>query len=123
MPTEGIYRTEGPVTVTAFPLELDVPVTPPREVRATDITKLTVPMPFMLTIIGLVVTIAIGVLSIKGDVRLIDERITHEKELRLETERRRDEQFKTLEAKIESAGLRNFNAVIASELAKEKERK
>lgn len=92
------------------------------ERRATDLTKAHVPMPFMLTIIGLVVTIVISVLSIKSDVRLIDERITHEKELRAETERRRDEQFKTLEAKIESAGLRNASMALAQELVKAQEK-
>ena len=90
--------------------------------RATDLSKTYVPMPFMVTIIGLVVSIAIGVLSIKSDVRLIDERLNHEKELRLETERRRDEQFKTLEAKIESAGLRNAAIALTQELQKAQKR-
>lgn len=97
-------------------------MSPERRTVTADLTKGYVPMPFMLTLIGLVVSIVIGVLSIKSDVRLIDERLNHEKELRLETERRRDEQFKTLEAKVESAGLRNYNMAIVTELQKAQEK-
>lgn len=115
VPTAPMFRRDADMAVGDA-------LSPPREARATDITKATVPMPFMLTIIGLVVTIVIAVLSIKSDVRLIDERLNHEKELRVETERRRDEQFKVLEAKVESAGLRNFNMSVLADLQKAQEK-
>jgi multisubunit Na+/H+ antiporter MnhC subunit len=97
-------------------------VSPPREARSTDLTKTVVPLPFMLTIIGLVVSIAVLVLTIKSDVRLIDEKLNHEKELRLEVEKRRDSQFETLEAKIETAGMRNTTYTALQELAKAQEK-
>lgn len=91
------------MTVAAFPLAPDdATVSPPREVRLTDITKAAVPMPFMLTVIGAVISMAFFVFSIKSDVSLMEQRQTL--------------QYEELKSRIDAAGLRNANMGLSQEL-------
>lgn len=98
------------------PAHGDDTVSPPREreVRMSDLTKTSVPLPFMVTVIGLVIAMAMFVLQIKSDVRLIEERQQHQRETT-------QLQFDKLEALITSTGLRNANLSIAEELQKVKQ--
>lgn len=95
-----------------------VAVSPPREEKLTDLTRAAVPLPFMLTVLGSVVAIAFFVFSIKNDVSLIEARLESEREVRIETEKRRDAQFSELSAQINNAGLRNANMSMAQEVAR-----
>lgn len=103
-PTAPSFRRQGGAAV-------EDALTPPREVRSTDITKLSIPMPFMLTLIGLVVAIVIFVLQIKSDVRLMDANQQHQKEST-------QYQFDEIKALISAAGLRNANMSLSQEMVK-----
>lgn len=108
-------------------------VSPPREVRATDVTKLTVPMPFMLTIIAIAIGFAAGVWRVENKINVIETAMSYERQLDTErttraterdTDYRRyiDQRFATLEAKIETAALRNSALSLSQELQKQKAR-
>lgn len=86
--------------------------------RTTDLSKTSVPLPFMLTIIATVVAIAAGVWRIDSRVSVIDARYQMQKELDAERAKYIDQRFEVVEAKIESAGLRNAAMSLSQELAK-----
>lgn len=104
-------------------------VSPPREGRITDLTKTSVPLPFMLTVIAFAIAVAAGIWRIESQVTVIQTAISYERELDQQRATRQDERdtdyrryidqrFETLEAKIESAGLRNASMALAQELKK-----
>jgi uncharacterized protein HemX len=72
MPTEGVYRTEGRVTATAFPLtSTDVPVSPPREARSTDVAvgRITYTTQMLIGAILMTATIIGAVYGLTGGIR------------------------------------------------------
>jgi hypothetical protein len=95
-------------------------VSPPREARSSDLTQSTVPLPYMITVIGTVVVIAFFVFSIKSDVQLINLRLEYEAKMRVSDKESVEQQFKALEAKIEAAGLRNAAMAFSTQLSDEK---
>lgn len=108
--------------VTMRPVPLSPPLTDTMtERRATDLTKLSVPLPFMVTIVGLVVAIAAGVWRIDSRVSIIEERAQMQKDVDAERARYLDQRFAAVEAKIETAGLRNAAMALSQELAKAQE--
>ncbi len=103
------------MTSVAIPLAPDA-MSPPRESQRrlsdfTDLTKASVPLPFMLSVIGSVIVIAFFVFQIKSDVRLIEERQQHQKETT-------QLQFDELKALVAGAGLRNANMSMAQEMSR-----
>jgi hypothetical protein len=119
--------------VAASPMHLsaDSDVSPPREARITDITKVSVPMPFMVTLVGIALAFAAGVWRVESNVSVIQNAMSYERQLDAEraeraTEREADyrryidQRFETLEAKIESSGLRNAAMALNTELQKQK---
>ena len=95
-------------------------VSPPREARSTDVSKLNIHLPMAITIVGAAIAIAAGVWRIESQVNIITTRIEHERELDVLREKAIDLRFSQLEAKIESSGLRNSNMSLATELQKQK---
>ena len=106
-------------------------LSPPSKDRTTDANTVSFPLPLTITIIGLVIGIAGFLYRIDTKVGVIETAMSYERQLGAERMQRQSERdtdyrnyinqrFETLEAKIESAGLRNFNATLAQELAKTK---
>lgn len=98
----------------------DEPVSPPREIRATDLSKTSVPLPFMLTIIGLVVAIAAGVWRIDSRVSVINARLDAQDKYNADIKDLNkaylDQLSKTLEQQIVNAGLRSTAMALTQEL-------
>lgn len=86
--------------------------------RATDLMKATVPLPLMAALIASAVTIAAAMWRIESQIDIINERIAHNRELIELKEKALEDRFKMLEAKIETAGLRNSAMLLSQELAK-----
>lgn len=97
-----------------------VSMSPPREGRSTDVSKLTFPLPMAIALVTAAIAIAAGVWQIQSQVSLITARIDHEREIRVEREKYLDARFAALEAKIEAAGLRNAAIAMSQELQKQK---
>lgn len=95
----------------------DAEVTP-RPARATDVTKLTLPLPFTITLIGLALAAAAGVWRIESKVAAFETALSYERQLDAERSKTLDSRFAALEAKIESAGLRNAAMAMSQELDK-----
>lgn len=91
-----------------FPVDEASVVSPTREARSTDAAKLTVPLPYLATLIGLALAGAAGVWRIEGKVGQFETAMQYERELDQQREKYLDQRFSALEAKIESSGLRNF---------------
>lgn len=119
--------------VTAFLSPDAATVAPSREPRATDITKVHVPMPFMVTLVLIAMGGAAGVWRIESKVSVIETSMAYERQMateRMQRENERDadyrryidQRFETLEAKLESAGLRNAALSMSQEIAKQKAR-
>lgn len=107
---------------------------------SSDITKHTIPLPFMLTVIGLAIGAAGGVWRIDSRVSVIATTIEYEKEFdrrreadakedkarQEEDERQRerylDARFAELKALIDASSMRNANMALATENAKLKGR-
>lgn len=106
-------------TTTLLPPVIEDAVTPrstdARE-RATDLMKATVPLPLMIGLIASAVTIAAAMWRIESQMDLITQRVAHNREMMDLREKALEDRFKTLEAKIEAAGLRNFNMSLVQEL-------
>ena len=110
-------------------------VSPPREGRSTDVTKLNVPLPIVVALVGSIVT-GVGSAAVAGwafsagiresqaemqsDIRDIRTSMAYEKELAQKDDQLLDERFARLSAEIQAAGLRNSNMSLASELQKQK---
>jgi len=88
----------------------------------SDITKTSVPLPFMVGIISIALGIAAAVWSIRTDVQLMSLRMEYEAKIREADKESTAQSFKALEAKIDAAGLRNFNMSIMSDLQKAQEK-
>lgn len=129
----GVYRrlVMEAIAAAPFPIPEDADVSPPREARVTDLTKVSVPMPFMVTLVGIALAFAAGVWRVESNVSVIQNAMSYERQLDAEradraTERdadyRRyiDQRFETLEAKIEASGLRSANMSFAQELQKQR---
>ena len=93
-------------------------LTPPRAM--SDATKLTIPLPYMVTLIVLALGVAAGVWRIENKVSVITTTIEYERELDRQREKYLDQRFSALEAKIEAAGLRNAAMNLSQELQKER---
>lgn len=91
----------------------------PRE--TPDATKLTIPLPYMVTLIMLALGGAAGVWRIENKVSVITTTIEYERELDRQREKYLDQRFAALEAKIEAAGLRNAAMSLSQKLAQEQE--
>ena len=82
-------------------------VSPPREAKVTDASKLNFPLPLAITLVTLAVAAAAGIWRIESKVNVITTTIQYERQLDEQREKYLDQRFAALEAKIESAGLRN----------------
>lgn len=100
-------------------------VSPPRSThareRATDLARATISIPQMAWLIGIAIGIAAVGWRLESRLDLINERIQHNRELIDLREKALEDRFKMLEAKIESAGLRNYNMSVVQELQKTQE--
>lgn len=112
VPTAGSFRR---VRDTA----IEDPVSPPREGRQTDLTKTSVPLPFMLTIVAAAIAVAMGVWRIESQVSILTTKIEYERQLDAERSKALDQRFEALESKIEAAGLRNTAMAAYSQLSTE----
>lgn len=95
-------------------------VSPPREAKSTDASKLSFPLPLAVTLVGLAITAAAGIWRIESKVSVITTTIEYERQLDAQREKYLDQRFAALEAKIETAGLRNSALVMSQELQKHK---
>lgn len=100
----------------------DAAVSPPA--KTTDASKLSLPIAW---VVGIVITVggfgvsqALSMAAMRSDVRDILTRMEYEAKMREMDASILDARFKALDAQITSAGLRNFNASIATELSKQK---
>lgn len=84
--------------------------------KAQDATKLSFPLPLMLTLIGLAITFVAGVWRVEANVSVLSNSIRYEKELDAQREKYLDQRFTALEAKIETAGLRNAALAMSQQL-------
>jgi hypothetical protein len=96
----------------------DTAVSPPA--KTTDVAKLTVPLPMMAAIVGSCLLAAAGVWRIETKVAVFEAAYTHQRERDADYREYINQRFETLEAKIESAGLRNANMALSQELAKQR---
>lgn len=114
-PTTPTFRREGGAAVEDI-------VSPPRDTsardRATDLMRATVPLPYLVGVISIALAIAAALWTIRTDVQLINQRLDFEARLREADKENVNLIFKTLEAKIESAGLRNSAMLLSQELVK-----
>ena len=97
-------------------------VSPPREAKVTDASKLNFPLPLAITLVGLAITAAAGIWRIESKVNVITTTIQYERQLDEQREKYLDQRFAALEAKIEASGLRNSNMTLATEMQKQRER-
>lgn len=108
-------------------------VSPTREARITDASRLSFPLQLVIAIVVGCVTIVSGQLvldrgrgealaAVQSDVRDILTRMEYEAKLKNVRDEMLQQQFKSLESKIEAAGLRNANMAMAQEMAKQKGR-
>lgn len=112
-PTVSAFRRESGPTVEGARVS---PRTEP------DASKLTIPLPYMVTLITLALGAAAGVWRIENKVSVITNSIEYERELDRQREKYLDQRFAALEAKIEAAGLRNAALSMSQELVKGKVR-
>lgn len=129
----------GTAIAAVYPIEEPSPqlkvddVSPARETaRVTDASRLSFPLQLVISIVVGCVTIVGGQLvldrgrsdaqlKIQSDVRDILTRMEYESKMKTLSDDALEQRFKALEAKIESAGLRNANMVFAQELQKQKQ--
>ena len=112
---------EDRMRVAAFPIG-EPDVSPPKDHKGTDATKLNFPLPLTIMLVGLALTAAAGIWRIESKVSVITTTIEYERELDRQREKYLDQRFSALEAKIETAGLRNAALALSQELAKPKGR-
>lgn len=126
--TVAVYPDEGPFASTG-----EADVSPPREARSTDASKLSFPLQLVIAIVVGCVTIVSGQMildrgrgdsqaQIQSDVRDILTRMEYEAKMKVMSDKALDARFESLESKIEASGLRNFNMSMAQELSKQKEK-
>lgn len=115
----AVYTDEG------LPEERDV--SPPRDTRITDASKLSFPLQLVIAIVVGCVTIVSGQMlldrgrgdaqaQIQSDVRDILTRMEYEAKLKAATDKALDSRFAALEAKIDAAGLRNAAMSMSQEM-------
>ena len=94
----------------------------PSATPPTDASRLTLPLAWVVGIVitvgGFGVTQALNMAAMRSDVRDILTKMQYEAQMNAKDEQLFDARFKALEAKIDAAGLRNFNMMQAQELAK-----
>ena len=83
-----------------------------------DATRLAFPLPLTITLLTVAIAAAAGIWRIESKVSVITTTIEYERELDRQREKYLDQRFGALEAKIESAGLRNAALVMSQELQK-----
>lgn len=92
-------------------------VSPPRPARATDdVMKLKVPLPVTVTLIAAAIGIAAAMWRIETNMSNINLIIQYERQLDVERQKQLDLRFQALDAKIETAGLRNASMNLATQL-------
>ena len=92
-------------------------MSPPRELA--DASKLSFPLPLTITAIVFALGIGGAVWSIASDVRNINTRLDYEGQIKALEQKYLDQRFATLEAKIESAGLRNALSSVFQDQSKQ----
>ena len=108
-------------------------VTPPRESRSTDVSKLTATLPTVVAIVftALAVSGAQYVAQagqreaqaeMQSDIRDMRTRMEYEAKLNEKDSILLEQRFQALEAKIETAGLRNAAIAISGELQKQQQK-
>jgi len=128
----------GTAPASVYPIEeypsprLGVDDVSPRETaRVTDASRLSFPLQLVISIVVGCVTIVGGQLvldrgrgdaqlKIQSDVRDILTRMEYESKMKTLSDDALEQRLRALEAKIETAGLRNANMVFAQELQKQK---
>ncbi len=109
------------------------PVSPTREARVTDASRLSFPLQLVIAIVVGCVTIVSGQalldrgrteaqMQIQSDVRDILTRMEYESKLKALSDNALEERFKSLESKIETAGLRNAALAMQQQIDKQKGR-
>lgn len=92
-------------------------MTPP---KSLDLSKSNIPLPFALTVVGLVLAIAAGVWRIDSRVSVIDARLDAQEKYNADIKELNkaylDQLSKTLEQQIINAGLRNTAMALTQEL-------
>lgn len=101
----------------------DTAVSPP-VAKTTDASQLSLPIAW---VVGIVITVggfgvsqAMSVAAMRSDVRDILTRMEYESKMRVMDATILEAKFKALDAQITSAGLRNSNMALSSELVKQK---
>lgn len=109
MSTAHLYRRpdDAPIEGTVAPDD-----------RTTDATKLAFPLPLAISLLVASLAGVGGIWRIESKVSVITTTIEYERELDRQREKYLDQRFTALEAKIESAGLRNAAMSLSNELQK-----
>lgn len=106
-------------------------MSPQRETRSTDASRLSFPLQLVIAIVVGCVTIVSGQMlldrgrseaqsQIQSDVRDILTRMEYEAKLKAMSETALEQRFKSLESKIEAAGLRNAAMAMSQQLQERK---
>ena len=90
--------------------------------KSTDASTLSFPLPLLIGTIAFAVSVGGSMWMVVSDVRDIRTRMELQKELDALNSKLLEERFKTLEAQIQTAGLRNAALSLSQELQKQKER-
>lgn len=102
----------------------DAPVSPPRDEKTHDASKLSLPIGWVagivVFVVGFAINNALSMAALRSDVRDMLTRQEYEAKLRDNDKMLLDQRFAALEAKIEAAGLRNAAMSLSQELAKQK---
>lgn len=114
----SVYPVEGPSSVVA---ETEG-VSPPRESKSTDASKLSLPIGWVAGIVvavgGFGISQALSMAALRSDVRDILTRMQYEVQISERDAKIIESRFAALEAKIEAAGLRNAAMSLSQELQK-----
>ena len=90
--------------------------------KTTDASKLSFPLPLVIGAIMFAVTVMGSMWMVVSDVRDIRTRMELQKEIDAINRQLLEERFKSLEAQIQAAGLRNSAMAMSQELQKQKEK-
>lgn len=113
-------RQMGPAPVLTFRPDRVPPSEDARVDPSTDATRLAFPLPLTITLLATALAAAAGIWRIESKVSVLTTTIEYERQLDTQREKYLDQRFAALEAKIESAGLRNAALAMSQELSKSK---
>ncbi len=116
-----------------FPQEMPVAMSPAREEKAVDVSRMSFTLQMVITIVAAAISAAVGVIStqnatrdeqalLRSDMRVIIEKMNAQDEVKKLEKQILDQRFESLEAKIESAGLRNAALALSQQLQTQSQR-